>query len=212
MVPKTDIDKQLEEKITNMEKSVVGQIKEQQSIVEASLKEQKEVAKIMPKYTTELKNSAHELKKFVQAKEDRESRENNVLLHNIPESESTNPEERKKYDHASFQNVVAALCGEDAQIEIDRVVRLGKKPEPSENPQATAPKPRLMLIKMKQKECVDMLIKKRLNLKDVGFANIYITRDLPPEEREIQRKLRQELAEKGKETHKIFRGKVVPRE
>ena len=57
-----------------------------------------------------------------------------------------------------------------------------------------------------------MLMKRRTQLKDVGFPNVYLTKDLSPEEREAQKKLRQELEEKGKETHKIFRGKVLPRQ
>ena len=65
---------------------------------------------------------------------------------------------------------------------------------------------------LKLKENVDELFKRRMKLKDVGFVNIYISRDLPREERELQKKLRMELAEKGKETHVIFRGRVVPRQ
>ena len=68
-----------------------------------------------------------------------------------------------------------------------------------------------MLVGLKKKEDVDMLIKERWNLSKVGFSNIYITRDLTPEQREEQKKLREELASKGKDTHRIFRGRVVPR-
>ena len=207
-----EVSKQLSEKISNMEKTVVGHLKDQQSLVENSLKEQNEAVKSMPKYTSDLKNSALELKKFVQAKDDRENRGNNVIIHNIPESSSANPEDRQDYDHACFQNIVTALCGESLKMKVDRVVRLGKKPEHVENSRDTTPRPRLMLIKLQEKECVEVLIKKRLTLKDVGFPNTYITRDLPPEEREKQKQLRQELVEKGKSTHRIFRGKVVLRD
>lgn len=68
-----------------------------------------------------------------------------------------------------------------------------------------------MLVSLKKKEDVDMLMKERRNLTKVGFSNVYLTRDLPPGEREEQRKLREELQRKGKDTHRIFRGKVVLR-
>ena len=90
--------------------------------------------------------------------------------------------------------------------------RLGKKQQASEDPQAAEPKPRLILVKLKNKDHVEMLMKRRLNLKERGYPNVYITKDLPPEEREVQKKLRKELAEKGKETHRIFQGKVIRRE
>ena len=203
VVPKTD------EKISSMEKSVVNQLKEKLCVVESSLSEQKDVVKSLPKYTTDLKNSAKELKKFVQDKDEQQNRAQNVIIHNIPECESASPDERKEYNEASFQNIVGALYGEDETMEIERVFRLGKKADSTNSETA---RPRLMLVKLRKKECVDLLMKKRLKLKDVGFSNVYITRDLPPEEREAQKQLRQELAEKGKDTHRIFRGKVVPRE
>ena len=49
-------------------------------------------------------------------------------------------------------------------------------------------------------------------MKDVGFQNVYLTRDMTPEEREQQKKLREELQKIGKDTHKNFQGKIVPRQ
>ena len=209
--PREDIGKKLEGKISNMEKVVVEKIKEQQTRTEATLKEQKEAAQAMPKYSEELKKSARELKEIVKTREDKEMREKNILIHNIPESQSTNSEERKGYDHASFQNVVAALFGESeiANMEAVSVFRMGKKTEGTT-------KPRLMMVKLKDRENVDKLMERRTKLRNVGFPNIYLSRDLPMEERLEQKKMREELREelnrKGKETHKIFRGRVVPRE
>ena len=72
-------------------------------------------------------------------------------------------------------------------------------------------KPRLMMINLKDGGQVNELIKRRTQLKEVGYQNVYLTRDLSPDERVAQRKLREELRQKGKETHIIFRGRVVPR-
>ena len=150
------------------------------------------------------------MRKIVEKKEDKESRELNVIIHNIPESQSNEPADRKKYDSASFRNIVQALFGDDATMEIEKVYRLGRKKDTNEG-EGPEHKPRLMLVSLKKKEDVEALMRKRWDLSKVGFNNIYLTRDLTPEEREAQRKLRDELKEKGRETHRIFRGKVIPR-
>ena len=111
-----------------------------------------------------------------------------------------------------FQNVVTSLVGNQEKVEVVQIFRLGKKQEEEGATARPSPRPRLMLIKVKDKQHVNMLMKRRTQLKDVGFPDVYLTKDLTPEEREVQRKLRQEWEAKGKQTHKIFRGKVVPRE
>ena len=68
-----------------------------------------------------------------------------------------------------------------------------------------------MLIKLRNKRDVDALMKRRTTLKDVGFPGIYLTKDLTPDEREEQKRLRNELSIKGKDKHVIFRGRVVPK-
>ena len=112
--------------------------------------------------------------------------------------------------------VVSALVGIQENVQVDKIYRLGKKTaQPEEPHERRELKARLMLIRVKEKEHVDILIKRRTQLRDKGFSNIYITRDLTPEERETQRRQRAELeAElqvKGKDTHHIFRGKVIPK-
>ena len=69
----------------------------------------------------------------------------------------------------------------------------------------------VLLVRLEKKEHADLLLKMRFNLREAGFVNIYINKDLPREEREKERLPRQELKEKGKDTHVIFRGRVVPR-
>lgn len=202
--------KQLEEKIASLEKMMMGKMNQQQVEVEKSLKVHEEVVQSMPELQSQLKKSTQELKKLVEKKEDKETREVNIIIHNIPESKSDDPATRKKYDSDSFYNIVQALGGDARGMEMDNIYRLGKKKEVVEGSKEKS-KPRLMLVRLKKKEDVEMLISKRWELSKAGFSNIYLTRDLPLEERELQRKLREELAEKGKDTHRIFRGKVVPK-
>ena len=208
--PDKDSSKQLEDKIASMEEAVTVRLAEQQKEVEKSINVQKEVIQSMPEIQRELQKNTQELKKMIEKKEDGERREVNVIIHNIPESKSSDPALRKRYDENSFQNIVEALLGEDMKMETDKIYRLGKKRE-VDDVQHGELKPRLMLVGLKRKEDVEVLMKERWSLSKVGFSNIYITRDLSPEQREQQRKLREELASKGKDTHKIFRGKVIPR-
>ena len=205
--------KQIDSRIAMIEKSFV-ELKEQQSRVETSIKEQKEAVQEMPKVTQDLRSSASQLKKIVESR-DKEDRETNVILHNIPESKSEDNEVRKKYDVDSLYNVASALLGDTTGVEVQQVIRLGKRPE-AQGDASPEPRARLLLVKLKNKSMVNNLIKRRTQLKDVGFPNIYLTRDLSPEEREKQRGLREELESKGRDTtgrrtHVIFRGKVIPR-
>ena len=204
---------QLKNKIQQVEVSV-NQIKEQQTKLENTMREQKDAVKAVPKYTEELKNSAHEIKKFVES-QGQGGRENNIILHNIPECNSEDPQERKKNDAKTFEGVVSALLGGDVKVETTQVFRLGKRQSTQEQ-SATGDndqkqKPRLMMIKLKDKDHVGQLIKRRTQLKEAGYPNVYLTKDLSPEERAAQKSIREELRIKGKDTHRIFRGKVVPR-
>ena len=151
-----------------------------------------------------IKQSAEEIRKLVQIKE-KEKRQNNIIIHNIQESNSRDPAERKKYDETGFCNMMYELLGYN--VELVEIFRLGKKTTSDEGHQ----KPRLMMAKLKYKEDVDLLIKHRTLLKEVGYPNVYLTKDLSPEERAIEKTLRDELIKKGKDNHVIFRGKVVPR-
>ena len=206
---KNEFHVQLKEKIQQMEKSV-DQIKEQQAKIELTMNEQKKVVETVPRYSEALRNSAQQIQKIVDL-QGKDSRQNNVILHNIPESSSQDAIVRKQHDSEVFQKVVEALLGKNAKVEVTQIFRLGKKQNSGDQGTASNGKPRLMLLKLKEKEQADSLIKRRTNLKDAGFPNVYLTRDLTPEEREIQRTLREELKQKGKETHRIFHGKVVPR-
>ena len=211
--PAKDLGKGLEEKIADMEKTVVGKIKEHEKAVTSSLEEQRGVFQSVPKVTSELKKSAEQLKKVVDMKDDRTARELNILVHNLPESNSEDPQKRKEHDEGLFRSMARALVSGPADMDVKKIFRLGKKREignQGEN-EVSEPKPRLMMVTLNSKEYVSELMKNRWSLKDEGFPNIYLTRDLPPEERELQKNLRKELAAKGKESHRIFRGKVIPK-
>ena len=92
-----------------------------------------------------------------------------------------------------------------ATIEIEKIYRLGKKREGSDE------KPRLLLVRLKNKEHVDaMLQRKKLLRKNAPrLGPVFLSEDQTPEERKKEQELKKELEEKGKDTHRVFRGKVV---
>jgi vacuolar-type H+-ATPase subunit I/STV1 len=136
-----------------------------------------------------LYGSTQNLKSMMLKWEDKESREYNIILHNIPESESDNADKRNQHDENEFQKVVSALLKTQDEIKINRIFRLGKRPEVNKNTddRRSASRPRLMLIKLEDKAHVHVLMKNRMRLKEVGFKNVYMTQDRLPEEREPQK-------------------------
>ena len=138
-----------------------------------------------------------DIKKIIENKE-KENRSVNVLVHNVTESKKEDEDERRSEDLKQFYEISGALgC---TNIEVKKVVRLrgrrmaaeGKKSGKEEQ----EPRPKIMLLKLNSSDHVDLLYRRRFNLKSKGYTNIYITRDLPPQEREVQRKLREELHQK----------------
>lgn len=206
------IREELGKRMNCMEEKVVSKINEQQAHMESTLEKQTRVVEAVPKVTTELRHSAEELKKFMSDSKDKEIREKNIILHNIPESQADDPNERKKYDVEMFEKVASTLVGNQCSVEFDKIIRLGKKTEKlGDDRMIDKPRPRLLLVKMKDPESVNLLIRRRTQLRNEGFPNVYLTRDLTPEERSLQKKLKEELERKGKSTHVIFRGRVIPR-
>ena len=211
------IEETVNKKIDSHMKAVEETLKSQEQIMESSAKVQAEEKrsyadmakeiKDIPKYTEKLRESADNLfTNFMEHKQDKERRENNLILHNVTESLEEDPKLRKSHDSAQFGEVISALLGDIDRptIEIEKIYRLGKKKDKDE-------KPRLLLVRLKSKEHVNMLLKKRKMLRQnaPGLGPVFLTADLTPDERKREHELKQELEEKGKETHRVFRGKVV---
>ena len=173
--------------------------------LEKAAAESQKTALSLPKITEQMKNSTERVVKMMEKEMD-EARKKNILLHNIPESMAQDPKQRRNEDQKAFQLILSALLGEHSPVKAERLTRLGK---PREGPGA---KPRLLLVTLQSTDQVEQVYQKRFGLKEAGLTNIYVTKDLPPVEREAQRKLRQELAAKGRDKYCIFRGSVILRE
>ena len=152
---------QLKNKIQQMEKSV-SEIKEQQRKVGTSVKNRKKQSKqFQCMYKEELKNSALEIKGYVES-QDKEDRDSNITQHNIPESTVQDPTVKKHYNSEIFQGMMAALLGCETKVATTHAFRMGKKQffQGQDPARVTEQKPRLM-IKLKGRSYVNKLIKRR---------------------------------------------------
>ena len=198
------LDKVMEAQLGRLDKveRVVGN---SMATVEKVAEESQKAALSLPKISEEVKNSAQKVAKMM-GKEADEARKRNILVHNVEESKAQDPKQRREDDEKAFQFMTSALLGEQSNIKVERIVRLGRRVDGPDI------KPRLLLVTLKDTDQVEKMYHNRFGLKEVGLSNIYITKDLPPAEREAQRKLRQELADKGRDKYCIFRGSVILRE
>ena len=131
-----------------------------------------------------------------------------TALHNIPEHEGGSATEKREHDLQMIKKITDGICGKDNDIKVEKVIRLqGRDQKGSDE----VTRPRLLLVRFEKKEHAELVLNNRFGMREAGFKNMYINKDLSKEQRENERKLRKELKEKGRDTHMIFRGRVVPR-
>ena len=208
-----DLGKRIDKRVAEAEKRIIAKVVENkvEAATEIDGKLEAGIKSMETQVMKQMSENSDSLKEVIKTQDqaNKVDRTCNVLLHNVPESKSEEPGVRKDHDITKVKDIAHALYGENVECNVQNAFRLGQKAVLEEN--EVSRRPRLMLVKLETKEQVEKLLSERLSLKDRGYPNIYITRDLPLKEREKQRKLRAELKLKGKDTHKIVRGKVVPK-
>ena len=195
---------------TAMEKSAA--LTETVNIIKQNTKEQcdkirgmeETMTKQMAQQSQVLENNTSNIQKVVRLQE-KENRAQNIILHNIEESTANSAEERKKHDEEQFKNIVKELFDGRKEFKTENIIRLGK-PDKSRN------KHRLMLVRLTSKEEAEEIYRNRMKMREVGIENKYISMDRTLEERKKYRELKKELEEKGPETYRIFRGRVIRRQ
>ena len=215
------IDRQIEIRMKNMEKVIKEQMDKteerltqkftetkQQTTAELDQKIVEGLKNVETHVTKEIGRSSDSVKKVVTEQERKLDRSHNVIIHNVPEGEEGTAADKKGYIQKKVMEITKAICGCDSDLKIERAFRLQGREVRTAEQQA---RPRLLLVRFEKKEHADLVLQKRFGLREAGFPNTYINRDLPREEREKERQLRQELREKGRDTHMIFRGRVVLR-
>lgn len=132
---------------------------------------------------------------------DKDRRKLNVVVHNLPESESDN---QAVDDAAKFQNIIKEEL--KLIVKSTKAFRVGKRGE----------RPRLLIVSLENMETKLEVLKLASQLrKSPTWSNIYVTKDMTWKEREELRKAKAELArrrENGEENLMIKGLKVVKRE
>lgn len=137
---------------------------------------------------------------------DRERRKDNLIVHNVPESNKPSLNERNRADKENIEAIIAdglAMTG----VEVSNVIRLGGRGQNRNN------KPRLVMATLATPARKKMILAAAKTLRNTeDWSNIYITPDQTPKEREEGRVLREELRTRrnaGEENIVIRRNKIV---
>lgn len=126
-----------------------------------------------------------QVQKGINEYRERENRKFNLILHNVPESQKEDVEERRDEDIESADEIMAEIGCSD--IKIETAIRLGK---------VTEGKTRLLKVRLPSstKKRVALSNAKRLRQSSSDtLKKVFISPDLSPEAREDGRKLRQQL-------------------
>ena len=151
------------------------------------------------------------LEEALKEEADKARKRTNIMIHNLPESEATDEEERKRYDKEECLKVFRDHLGVVAdQNDIVHVLRMGKRND-------AAVKPRLLRVILSSIEKKSNILTNAPKLKKSGNQSIkklYITPDMTPKEMEEDTKIRKELTRRraeGENDLMIRRGKIVRR-
>ena len=129
----------------------------------------------------------------------------NVIVHNVIESTSEDPELRRKHDIDSVSSIFHKHLTVPATI--TRAIRLSKKGD----------RPRLLKVSVASESDKASIMQNCTKFHNVNLPNIiqkvFITPDLTPREQEVNKKLRAELKELNKDGNKfkIKNWKIVQR-
>ena len=133
---------------------------------------------------------------------EKNKRKNNLVIHNLPESEGGTFKERTESDAKLFQEVVKDTF--KMNVAVSKVYRVGK---------VVRDKPRLLIVTLDTPGVKGDVLRLAPQLRNSNsWGNIYITPDLTKGERDAARKVREELAARrsaGETNLTIRKGKVV---
>ncbi len=211
--------KQLEEKVKKLEETVSekftkleGEESKKSELIEKKIEEKICEKKIeVNKPTTSVQDAVEEVK-------EQERRKCNVVLFNVPESDSVDTETRRQHDVEVVQELMKEGIMKTAEIKTDTrgmkmVTRLGKKENNKVRP---------LKITFTSEEGQKMILWNAKNLsesKNEMHKKVVIKPDLTQFQREAERKLVQEKKRRNQEAEKkkevadwvIYRGRLVKR-
>lgn len=175
--------KSIEEKTHGRINEIENNLKDLNTNIGVRVKQ--EVSDFREDFAAEMKEMVRcEVRKEVREIDDQKNRSMNLLVFNLPESQSPTPKIRKDYDSDMFLE----LCGYIGLVEIDikLTIRLG-------NHGSKKPRPLKVILnnKRQRKEILNNASKIRTIPKHSKLANCIIAKDLTPQQR-LENKNRKE--------------------
>ena len=146
----------------------------------------------------DMQNIGHVFDEFLE----KDKRKNNLVIHNLPESEVSSLAERTEKDIKLFKDVMRDTF--KMNVAVSKAFRVGK---------VVQTRPRLLIITLATPGVKGDILRIAPQLRNSDtWGNIYITPDLTKTEREAARKVREELATRraaGESNLTICKGKIV---
>lgn len=143
---------------------------------------------------------------LINEEREKEKRKLNVIVHNLPECDDSDPSNRKSHDISKTSSIVDKYLS--VSTTITQAIRIGKKRE----------KARLLKITFSSVQEKAAVLRSCTKLRKSNvpedIRKIYITPDLTPKEQELNKSLRNQLTEKNKNGnhYQIKNGKIVRRQ
>ncbi len=177
----------IEQKVNN--DNIDKDTEELSKLLEEKLKEQQEIINQRSKPTEKSMSDA------VKEMEDRDRRKNNIVLHNINESDETEAEARKSHD----EEMIKKLFKEHLMIDVQPKLDSNQKPMMHRLGKKTEGKSRSLKITLLPDDVPKVLRNAKSLATDANIKKIVIKPDLTPMQREEEQKLVKEKNEKNKE-------------
>ena len=206
----TELEKKYDDKIKYLENEVKQNkekvLKNEQKPSQANLEKMIEDVK---KTEVELeKKIESELKVYLNKKEDKENRKNNIIIMKLEENNGENEEERTNKDRIEIKKLLN-VTNPELEAELENAIpkktslRLGKKKDGINRP---------IKLVLPDEEMKIEIFKGCKKLKNSAFNHISIQNDLTREEQETNYKMRQELRQRKEKGEKvcIYKNEIIP--
>jgi len=140
-------------------------------------------------------------------------RKTNVIVHGLSESSASEASEREDDDLGVVDSMMREMKCDD--VEVTQTVRLGRKPDVSDNANTYKPRPLKLVLKTEEQKIRVLTAAKNLRLKkDGAWKDVFLHADLTMKEREMRRQLVSEMKERkqqGETDLIIVNWKIVKR-
>jgi hypothetical protein len=182
--------------------AIVATLQQQNQIILDLLRKEQSIEEKIKVQVTEALDSQKE----------KEVRQNNTVLFNVPECDEKGQGKASKHDQAEITKILSLVYPDLDQATIieQNVSRLGRRREPSDS--VPNPKPRPVKVVLDDSACRSNILRKAWRLKDSEtYKKVGIAGDKTLEERKAEKVVRSEFHQRKQngEDVVIFKGKVV---